>query len=219
VAAVKEFARWMALAEVIFFYAMVQVVIWGGGRFRPGTLFLALALVALCIGSNLLHGDSRERVGLDPKHFWPCLRLVALVAVPVAIPLFLVGITKRFYWPWDLPFALAGYPVWGFAQEYALLGFVNNRLEDGMGGYENLLPWVNALLFSLAHLPNPILMTATFAAGMASTLIFRRHRHLVPIALGHALVGTGISLAFANINGSMSVGPGYLWRVGTPPGF
>ena len=75
----------------------------------------------------------------------------------------------------------------------------------------------NAALFSLAHLPNPILMTATFAAGFAFTAIFRRHRHLVPIALAHAAVGVAIALAFANINGSMSVGPGYERRVGMPP--
>lgn len=216
-AEIRRFPRWVSAAEVALFYALAHGIIWAGGRFRPTILVIALIMIALCIASNVLHKDTLERIGLASEHFWPCLRLVVFAGLPIVVPLIVIGLSKRAHWPWDLAFAVAGYPVWGFAQEYALLGFVNNRLEDVMIGRESLTPWINGLLFSMAHLPNPVLMVVTFAAGVVFTMVFRRHRHLVPIALMHAAVGVGISLAFADINGIMSVGPGYGTRLGELP--
>jgi hypothetical protein len=216
-AGVKIFPKWVSAAEVAAFYALVHGVMWLSGRFRPTILLVAAAMAVLCVGSNRMHGDTRERLGFDPRHFWPSFRLTALVTLPVLIPLLILGWTKRSDWPWNLPFALAGYPVWSFVQEYALLGFVNNRLEEAMAGHERLLPWINGFLFSMAHLPNPVLMVATFLAGVAFTWIFRRERHLVPISIAHAAVGIAISLAFADIYGIMSVGPGYGARIGQLP--
>ncbi len=212
----RTWPRWVSAAEVAAFYAVAMATIWFGDRIRPTILIVALLIVAICVGSNFLHGDSAARIGFAPSQFIPCLTWAMLIVLPVAVPLAFVALKHRFYWPWDLAWSLAGYPVWGFAQEYALLGFVNNRLEEVMAGHESLLPWVNGFLFAMAHLPNPVLMIVTFGAGVAFTSIFRRHRHLVPLALAHAIVGVAIALAFANVNGVMSVGPGYGTRVGTP---
>lgn len=187
----------------------------GGERFRPAAPLIVVALVGVCIASNRFHGDSRERIGLAAAAFWPTARLVAPIAILFAAPLFAMGWAKRFWWDWDIAWSFLGYPVWSFAQEYAVLGFVNNRLEDALGNHRAVVPWLNGLLFSFAHIPNPILMTATFIAGVTFTMIFERRRHLIPIALAHALIGVGISLAFADVYGVMSVGPGYVHRIGS----
>lgn len=212
----RAWPRWVSLAEVAAFYALAIGTIWFGDRFRPTILLVALLIVALCVGSNVLHGDSAARIGFTPSQFLPCLGWSMAVVVPIVLPLAVLAAKNRFYWPWNLAWSLAGYPIWGFAQEYALLAFVNNRLEDGLEGHEKLLPWINGFLFAMAHLPNPVLMTVTFAAGATFTAIFRRHRHLVPLALAHAIVGVALALAFADVNGVMSVGPGYGIRVGNP---
>ena len=216
-AEIRRFPAWVSLVEVAVFYGLAQLVIWGGEKLRPTVLLIAIVLLAVCICSNVLHGDSLRRIGLSSEELWPCARLVAIVSVPLLIPLMFFAWKNRFYAPWDTAFALLGYPLWGFVQEYALLGFVANRLEDGMERQVALVPWVNGLLFSMAHLPNPVLMTATFISGVLFTQIFLRHRQLVPIAIAHALFGIGISLAFSAINGVMSVGPGYGLRIGSPP--
>lgn len=212
----KSHPRWVSIAEIAAFYGLAMFVIWEGGRFRPTILIVAIIMVAVCVGSNFFHGDSLKRIGFSSSEFFPCLGWATLVVTPVIIPLAILAMKNRFYWPWDLAWAVAGYPIWGFAQEFALLGFVNNRLEDALPGHEALIPWINGFLFAMAHLPNPLLMMFTFAAGAGFTAIFRRHPHLVPLALAHAAVGTAISLAFANVNGVMSVGPGYGARLGLP---
>lgn len=211
--------RLLSAIEVAAFYTLALVTIWGGARIRPSIVPMALLLVGVCVASNVLHGDGRRRIGFSASEFWPCARAVAIVSVPLLVPLSYFAWKNRFWAPWNSVFAVAGYPVWSFAQEYAVLGFVTNRLEDALGEASPLIPWINGFLFSFAHLPNPVLMSVTFVSGVLFTAIFRRHRHLLPIAFAHAAFGLGISLALSTVNGVMSVGPGYHLRVGNPPGW
>ena len=184
---------------------------------KPLVPVLAVAMIALSVASNVAHDDSLDRVGLSPTEFEACARAVARYALPVAVAIAPIAWKNRMWAPWSSTFAVAMYPVWAFAQEYALLAFAANRLEDGLPGRERLVPWVNGLLFALAHLPNPVLMTATFVGGVVFTRTFLRHRNLLPIVAAHAVIGLLLSLAASPISGVMSVGPGYGARVGNPP--
>jgi hypothetical protein len=210
---------WRPLAEVALFYGLIVAFIWGGRAARPTVGIGAALIIIFCVVSVVLHGDGLRRAGLAYDEFWPCAARVTAVTLPFLIPLAVVGWMHRATAPWDGPFAILGYPVWSFVQEFALMSFAANRLEDGLGARAALAPWINGLLFSFAHLPNPILMTATFVSGVIFTRIFLRHRHILPIAFAHAALGLSVSLAFSPINGSMSVGPAYLSRVGSPPQF
>lgn len=208
----------ISLAEVALFYGIALLVIWGGkDALHIPALVIAVLLVGICVSSNKFHGDTKERIGFSPDEFWPSLKMISLLAVPLMIPLYVYGWKNRLYWGWDLWFGFLGYPVWGFAQEYALLGFVGNRLEDGLPGRRWLVPWINGFLFAMAHLPNPVLMTVTFISGVLFTHVFFKHRQLLSLALIHALFGIGISLAFSPVYGIMSVGPGYIRRIGQLP--
>jgi len=174
---------------------------------------VAVVLVGICVGSNLYHKDSLERVGLANRNFIPNLKRILPIALPLVIILIGPAWGKEFKGGWDVWFVLLGYPFWGFAQEYALLGFVANRLEDGLPNHGKMVPWLNGFLLSLAHAPNPMLMGVTFVSGTLFTHVFFKSRHLVPLAFVHALFGVGLSLAFGHIEGSMSVGPAYLSRM------
>ena len=85
-----------------------------------------------------------------------------------------------------------------------------------MGPYERLVPWINGFLFSMAHLPNPLLMTVTFVSGVLFTYVFLKERQIIPLALVHAIVGVLLSLNFGSIKAIMSVGPGYTTRLESP---
>lgn len=204
-------------SEVALFYGLAQFVIWAGGKWRPSALLIAVMLLIICVASNKFHRDTAQRIGLTLENFWPAMRLLLPWALPVLAALLIYGWSKRYAMEWNLWFVFLGYPIWGFAQEYTLLGFVANRLEDGLPEKQGLVPWLNGFLFSLAHLPNPVLMLATFISGVLFTSVFFRRRNLLAPALIHALVGVAISLAFADIHGIMSVGPGYSRRLGTLP--
>jgi hypothetical protein len=208
--------RILSLVEVAMFYSLVLFVIWGGRGQRPAAVIIVLVLVGISVGSNFLHGDSWERVGLSTKNFLPNLKLTGLVCGPIVLLFWAYVWRHRYDGYWDSAFVFAGYPIWAFVQEYVLLGFVGNRIEDGIEKI-SLVPWINGFLFGMAHLPNPVLMTVTFFSGVLFTTLFLKRRHLVPLSVVHALVGIGINMAFGQINGIMSVGPGYYARVGTLP--
>jgi|ERR1044071_115833 hypothetical protein len=207
--------KFVSLVEVTVFYSLVQILIWSSPRWRPPVILIGLIMMGICIGSNRLHKDSLERIGLKGEKLIPSAKLVAPWLV-LLVPLIIAGWGKTPPEGWDFWFAILGYPIWGFAQEYVLLGFVANRLEDALPHHLFLVPWINGFLFSMAHLPNPILMGMTMVSGTVFTRIFLRERHLIPPALAHALFGIALSFAFGSLNGAMSVGPGYLSRIGTP---
>lgn len=208
-------ATW-SLAEVTAFYSLVLFVIWGGHARRPSSIVIVLFLLGICLSSNILHKDSWERIGLSAQQFWPNLKLTLKFCTPFIVGLWLYAWPHRYEGLWNSWFSFLGYPFWAFVQEYTLLGFVANRLDDGIGRPQ-LVSWINGFLFGMAHLPNPVLMCVTFFSGVLFTHIFFRHRHLVPLSLVHAIFGVGISVGLGWINGVMSVGPGYYLRIGTLP--
>jgi membrane protease YdiL (CAAX protease family) len=208
----------VGLIEVAAFYLLALSIIWGEQFFKPPVLLLAPIMIALCLASNRIHRDSLERVGLHPKNFGRAMRMSAPWFLPVVI-LAAVAWGKKAPSGWDFWFSLFGYPVWAFAQDYALLSFIGNRLEDALPTEKLLVAPLNAALFSAVHYPNPILMVATFIGGWVFTSIFMKTRHLVPLALLHAAFGVGISLATSDMYGAMSVGPGYNRRMGEIPQF
>lgn len=219
-------------AELASFYGLVLLTIWGGqwvGVRPPG--ILAAALVAgFCLWSGRRHGDSLERIGLSGRHLWPCARItfkaLGLPLLGLAVwaaagpwpsldrllfgakgpPAALQGVPA----PALLALGLLRYPLWAFAQEYALLSFLANRWGDVLGDRPWAVSLANGAAFSLVHAPNPILMTAAFVAGTAFTRIFRAAPHLLPPALVHAAAGLCLSLIFRDFYPAMMVGPAYL---------
>jgi membrane protease YdiL (CAAX protease family) len=210
----KNIPRWVSLLEVALFYALAEWIIWFGGAYRPTILVVAILIIVLCVASNRLHGDTRERIGLGRGTFWPTMKMALPITLPFTIPLVLIILQRQNFATWNWKFSFFGYPIWGFAQEYTLLGFIANRLEDGLPDHKSLVPWINGLLFSLAHAPNPVLMTVTFVSGVLFTALFFRRRNLIAYALLHAVFGILISVAFGRLYGIMSVGTSYTRRMG-----
>lgn len=222
-----------SLWELAAFYGLVFLVIWGGqwiGVRPPGIVAVAL-VVGFCAWSARRHGDGREKLGLERRWLGPCARLTLKWAGP---PLLVLAVWAA--WPpWPtaerllfgakgpppalaqvplpvlLVLGLLRYPLWAAAQQYALLSFSGNRCREILGEEH---PWraafLNGALFSLAHAPNPILMTACALAGVVFTRVFQKAPHLLPLALAHAAAGLCLSVIFRDFYPAMMVGPAYL---------
>jgi membrane protease YdiL (CAAX protease family) len=68
-----------------------------------------------------------------------------------------------------------------------------------------------AAIFSIAHIPSPVLTLVTFFMGLAACLLFLRYRNLYPLAMAHAILGITIAITLPNsIIHNMRVGLGYL---------
>jgi membrane protease YdiL (CAAX protease family) len=66
-------------------------------------------------------------------------------------------------------------------------------------------------LFSLAHLPNPILTVITIFWGLASCMYFLRYRNLYTLVVAHAILGIAAAVCVPGpVIHNMRVGLGYL---------
>ena len=102
-----------------------------------------------------------------------------------------------------------GYALWATVQEIILQCFFVVRALRLMGNV-TLAAVFTACLFSVAHLPNPVLAVITLVFGMAACLFFLHYRNVWSLAVAHALLGIAIAITIpANLDHNMRVGVGY----------
>ena len=71
--------------------------------------------------------------------------------------------------------------------------------------------WIAFALFAAAHLPSPILTTATLIGAFFFCEMFRRYRSIYPLGVVHAMLGLSIFLVTPeSLLHHMRVGIGYL---------
>jgi membrane protease YdiL (CAAX protease family) len=196
-------------AQLVVGYAPILAAVWTPDG--PYKLALMLVSTVLILGFPVFGSYSRRDMGLvlpTPKAtVWilglgiglaAAVPLAAQVVGEIAVPI------QSFIWhsAWQ-------YAIWATVQEFILQSFVFVRLETLLGGRRAVI--TTALLFSLAHIPSPVLTIGTFFGGLFFCEMFRRYRSIFPIGLVHALLGLTIAVSFANgILHHMRVGIGYL---------
>ncbi len=177
----------------------------------PGVLALALI-----VNSHRVRGESLRQLGLSMDDFGRALKLLVLPTL-IAIILFVsIGLmTETYQHRQDFSLTLILLPIWGLVQQLILQGFIYRRVRyllvgDGESGNRsrvNLAIVLTALLFSLAHAPNPALMVLTLAGGLIWSWVYERAPNLPALALSHGLMsGLVITSLPPWILHSMSVG-------------
>lgn len=129
--------------------------------------------------------------------------LIALVAAQLGTLHGLFGTPRPFL-------HAAMYLTWAIVQQWIQQAFFFVRLERvfqrGL-----LASFTTAVLFGLAHLPNPILAPLTFLGGWLLSELYRRYRSALPLGMAHGLVGLAIAVSVPDhIHHHMRVGLGYL---------
>jgi len=102
------------------------------------------------------------------------------------------------------------YLVWAVVQQWIQQAFFFTRLEQVV--HRGVLAsFTAAVMFGLAHLPNPVLAPLTFLGGWLLSELYRRYRSILPLGIAHGFVGLAIALSVPDhINHHMRVGLGYL---------
>ncbi len=99
--------------------------------------------------------------------------------------------------------------IWALIQEFILQSFFFNRFEELYGG--SAAVWIASTLFAAAHLPSPVLTTATLIGALFFCEMFRRYRSIYPLGVVHAMLGLSIFLITPDsLLHHMRVGIGYL---------
>ncbi|MDX6614604.1 MAG: hypothetical protein QOD75_3790 [Blastocatellia bacterium] len=162
---------------------------------------LAAAIpVALAFGfmfcSHRLRGESLRDIGFGNDHFKRAIMSLLWPTLIAGVGILFVGWLSgglRF----DLLLMRPRFlflPVWAFAQQYVMQGFVNRRAQMAMGpGTVSVL--TVATMFALLHLPNLPLAALTFAGGLVWAWVYQRSPNLLAPALAHSLLS--VLLAFS----------------------
>lgn len=206
----SEAERRVLWRQVLLVYAALEGALWTAGAVQG--FFIALT-VTLTIAWTFSERHPWPDLGLNPasmrRGWW-----IAPVGAAVA------GLVLLAAWRWHTLRPPAGGTevvanvvlslVWAFAQQFLLQSFFFLHLEYLLRSGRRAVI-AAALLFSSAHVPNPVLVPVTLVGGLILSEVFRRHRTLYPLALAHALVALALAISVPEtVLHDMRVGLGYI---------
>jgi len=202
--------RWCSIADLTLLPLFILWFIWQLQFTARWTwIFFVLWLVV----SFALHRDTPKTMGWRADNVAPAARQALLVFGVMAAVLLLFGFALHMPTP-ALPHLfewrrLGSYFAFCLLQQVALNSLLHNRMLSLVSS-EWTAAALTGLIFAIIHAPNPVLMPATFIAGVAMAWMFARHRNIIPLAIGQAILGILVSWAFPLAwHHHLRVGPGF----------
>jgi hypothetical protein len=202
--------RVLTAAEALLFSAFVAWYMWKLRAARPDSWIL---FPVWLIVSFAAHRDTPKTIGWRADNLWAATRrsapvFGAFILAICAAGLFLGALHR-------LPLHLldrrrfVGYFSFCLLQQVALNSYLMNRLL-GVLQSANVAALVSGVIFAALHWPNPVLIPLTLVAGFAMCRLFAAERNILPLTLGHAILGGLVWWAFPVAwHHGMRVGPGY----------
>jgi membrane protease YdiL (CAAX protease family) len=199
-----------ALLELALGYGLILLVLWTPRPWQRPLYILAAVVIATIFWIGF---TSAQSMGLRTTNFLRSLWIVA-IALLISAASIALAIHFQTLHPVHGPVAFFkrywGYALWSFVQQLLLQDFFLRRLRLLLPS-AGLAAFAAAAIFSIAHIPSPVLTTITFIMGLAACLLFVRYRNLYPLAIAHAILGVTIAITLPNpIIRNMRVGLGYL---------
>ena len=196
--------------EIVLAYGLIIAVIWTPNPLQRLLYWTAFATILVI---TLLRREDLNTLGLGRRGFASSLWIVALALAVAAFTVWaafrghtlhsLSGQAPLFGHVW-------GYFIWAVMQQFLLQSYFLARCL-------RLTPnrWLAvlsvALLFAIAHIPNPVLTIATFIWGFCCCLLFLRYRNVYTIGIAHGILGICFAITVPDrFHHHMRVGLGYL---------
>ena len=200
----------LALLELALAYGLIVATVWTP---RPAQSWLWWASALWIVVSTWWSFPGWQAMGFRRGGFVASLWLVVLaatlsaIATVIAIRLHTLRIPHSFK-GWVL--AWGGYIVWSFAQQFLLQGYFLFRMLR-LTPRREWAAIIAAIIFSAAHLPNPVLTAVTLVWGVVACFVFLRCRNVYTLMLTHAILGVSLAITVPGpIIHNMRVGLGYL---------
>jgi len=202
----------LSALEALLVYAGIITYIWRWQHTNPHIWMLLWGIILV---SHVVHRDTFGSLGLTLGELRANAQLVLPISLAFDIPLVVYGVSRHALTLVPLNrhalFSFLGYAVWCAFQQYLAQSYFHNRLMEAIPN-RHLSSLLVGVIFGSAHIPNPILMVATFVAGFVFAEVFARHRSIWPIALAQAVGGLLLAaVSPASLMHNMRVGPGYLF--------
>jgi membrane protease YdiL (CAAX protease family) len=195
------------VGEAAVGYTLILITLWSP---PPVRRWVALAAAFWIFGSLLLSGGPDRGFGLGTlrRCSWAVGLALAAAAAWIALAAHLGTLQLDLRLSARRP-PLLGYLLSSLIQQVILQGFIMARVVVLLRRPSVAIATAG-LLFSAAHLPNPLLMLATLLWGMAACWLYLRYRSLIGVAAIHFVLGVCIAICVpASLHHNMRVGLGY----------
>jgi hypothetical protein len=184
---------WRDMVAIALVLGTIECALWTEGRLQARWSLIAFATLIVCV---LWRTPKIRALGVGLRGM-----AGASIAIPAAFlvssALILIawrtGTLKILYGDRPVSWHAIFYAIWALEQQFILNSFFYVRFEGLLGDKTRAL-FVTALLFSLVHIPNPVLMPATFIGGLFFVELFRRFRNIYPLAVAHAMLGLTLAI-------------------------
>jgi hypothetical protein len=196
------------LSELGIAYALILAAIW---TLNPWQRVFYWAAVVWIVVTTCIHRPTWRTLGLGLPGLVRSLWVIAaagLMAASAAYTADRMHILHRLHGP-PLLTHFWGYLIWAVMQQFLLQSYFLLRLTRLLPG--KVAPILAAAgLFSLAHLPNPVLTPVTMLWGAIACLLFLRYRNIFTLGLAHGILGICVAVIVPDsILHHMRVGIGY----------
>lgn len=186
--------RAWAWAQLAVGYGLLEVALWTR---PPAQQIAAWAAAVWIVAVTIANRRSLRELGLGLSGFGGALIAVPIAAAVAGLILLAghaAGTLRVLYGPTPPLWHSAGYAIWALEQEFILQSFFFVTLEELLHDSNKAL-WGATILFSAAHIPNPVLVVSTFLASLVFVSVFRRFRNIYPLGLAHAMLGLSLAVA------------------------
>lgn len=196
--------------EVLVAWGLIEATLWNSGTLQLRLFWISATFIVI---TTLIHRPNITALGLGLRGLkatlWviPAILLIAAVAVEIAAVL---GTLHPLFGIRNAVMHSASYIVWAIFQQFILQSYFFLRLES-LAKSGKLAVLLSAGLFTLVHIPNPVLVSVCLAAGWCACEIFRRERNIYALGVAHAILGLTIAITVPDhVQRHMRVGIGYL---------
>ena len=198
------------LVELVVGYALILLVIWSPRPLQRWFYWAAIVWILATVPRSLREW---KMMGFRAAGFWDsfwafCVALLAAgIAIVFSVRLHTLHLPSTFV---RFLLRFASYGIWAFVQQFLLQDFFLLRLLRLVQGKAAAVALAVGM-FTLAHLPNPILTPLALVWGLISCLVFLRYRNLYTLGMAHAVLGITIAICVPGpVDHNMRVGLGYI---------
>ncbi len=199
------------MVELCFGYALILLVLWTP---NPWQRILYCGAVVFFFAVSWASFESWAAFGMRAANG---VRSLWIVGVALALGAAAIVVAIRLHTlhqvltPSELLKRFWGYALFALAQQFLLQDFFLPRFLRLLQDRKTPAVLLATGVFSVAHLPNPILTLVTFAWGLAACLLFLHYRNLYSLAVTHAVFGICVAITLPGpMVHNMRVGLGYL---------
>ncbi len=197
------------LVELGVGYVLILTAIWTVNPWQRVFYWIAVAWI---VATTCLRRPTWKALGLGlsglVRSSWVVAVALILASLAVAAA-YRMHTLHRLHGPTPVPSHIWGYVVWALVQQFLLQAYFLLRLLRLLPGKGPPII-AAAVLFSLAHLPNPALTPITMVWAIAACALFLRYRNIYALGVAHGILGLCVAVIVPDsIQHHMRVGIGY----------